>query len=239
MKIKNRLSIGIFSAIVLVAASPSARAQTNTPTGYKFDFGSGAPESGWTQITPATMYSSETGYGFEVGTLPVAVGDDALGANEPFYFSVKEPEGNYKITVTFGSAGIFRLHVGQSSQAVAMNQDWTLNGPTNPATRGSIVTVWATGYGETSPACTVGGLNDPLAEPLNAGMSALIFSGATTTAQYAGSAPALVCGIVQINFQVPQNIAPGTWGCDPWVRLVNGAASDTFEPPIGATIFVK
>jgi uncharacterized protein (TIGR03437 family) len=141
--------------------------------------------------------------------------------------------------VTFGSPGIFRLQVGQSSRAVAMNQDWTLNGPTNPAARGSVVTVWATGYGETSPACTVGGLNDPLAEPLNAGMSALIFSGATTTAQYAGSAPALVCGIVQINFQVPQNIAPGTWGFDPWVRLVNGAASDTFEPPIGATIFVK
>jgi lysophospholipase L1-like esterase len=104
MKIKNRLSIGIFSAIVLVAASSSARAQTNTPTGYKFDFGSGTPAAGWVQITPTTMYSAEAGYGFEVGTLPVAVGDDALGANEPFYFSVKEPEGNYKITVTFGSA---------------------------------------------------------------------------------------------------------------------------------------
>lgn len=142
-------------------------------------------------------------------------------------------------SVTFGSAGIFRLHVGQSSQAVAMNQDWTLNGPTNPATRGSIVTVWATGYGETSPACTVGGLNDPVAEPLNPGTSALIFSVAPTIAQYAGSAPTLVCGIVQINFQIPTNIAPGVWGFDPWVQLVNGNATETLEPPIGATIFVK
>ena len=84
---------------VLTAASPAMRAQTN----YKFDFGGGKPKSGWTQITPANLYSTNTGYGFESGTLPVAVGNDALGADKPFYFSVAEPEGNYKVTVTFGS----------------------------------------------------------------------------------------------------------------------------------------
>jgi lysophospholipase L1-like esterase len=99
MKFTHRLSIGLLSAFVLAAANPSAQAQNS----YKFIFG-GAPEAGWTQITPANAYSKATGYGFEPGTLPVAVGSDALGANKPFYFSVAEPEGNYKVTVTFGSA---------------------------------------------------------------------------------------------------------------------------------------
>jgi lysophospholipase L1-like esterase len=99
MKITRHLSTGILSAIVLAAASPSVLAQNS----HKFVFG-GKPESGWTQITPANLYSKETGYGFEPGALPVAVGNDALGADKPFYFSVAEPEGNYKVTVTFGSA---------------------------------------------------------------------------------------------------------------------------------------
>jgi lysophospholipase L1-like esterase len=98
MKTTHRLSIGILSATVLAAASSSALAQNS----YKFVFG-GKAESGWTQITPANLYSTNSGYGFEPGTQPVAVGSDALGADKPFYFSVAEPEGNYKVTVTFGS----------------------------------------------------------------------------------------------------------------------------------------
>ena len=61
----------------------------------------------------------------------------------------------------FGNPEIFRLQFGQSAQAVAINQDGTLNGPTNPAARGSIVAVWGTGYGQTNPACPTGGLNVP------------------------------------------------------------------------------
>jgi lysophospholipase L1-like esterase len=83
----------------LTAASPAACAQTD----YKFDFSGGQPASNWIQITPTNMYSDATGYGFEPGVLPGAVGNDALGAGQPFYFSVKEPEGNYQVTVTFGS----------------------------------------------------------------------------------------------------------------------------------------
>ena len=38
----------------------------------------------------------------------------------------------------FGNPGIFRLQIGQSAQAVAVNQDGTLNGPTNAAPRGLV-----------------------------------------------------------------------------------------------------
>ena len=68
--------------------------------------------------------------------------------------------------VIFGYPGIFRLQIGQSAQAVALNQDGTLNGPANPAPRGSVVAVWGTGYGQTNPPCQSGGLNLSEAEPL-------------------------------------------------------------------------
>jgi lysophospholipase L1-like esterase len=100
MKIVLRSWIAILPAIAIAAASPAARAQKNC----KFVFGGAKPESGWTQITPADLYSNETGCGFEPGAEPAAVGADALGSDKPFYFSVAEPEGNYKVTVTFGSA---------------------------------------------------------------------------------------------------------------------------------------
>ena len=66
----------------------------------------------------------------------------------------------------FSRPGIFRLQSGQSAQAVAINQDGTLNRPTNPAARGSVVAFWGTGFGPTDPPCRSGGLNLPYAAPL-------------------------------------------------------------------------
>ena len=141
----------------------------------------------------------------------------------------------------FGSPGIFRLQLGQSAQAVAINQDGTLNGPANPAPRGSVVAVWGTGYGQTNPPCPIGGLNLPDAVPLSPGTSALIdyvdpaLSGVQfAPVEYAGSAPTLACGIVQINFQVPLNVAPGAFSFSPAIGQ-NGA----IQALTSATIAVK
>jgi uncharacterized protein (TIGR03437 family) len=140
---------------------------------------------------------------------------------------------------TFGSPGIFRLQIWQSAQAVAINEDGTLNGPTNPAARGSVVTVWGTGYGQTDPPCQSGGLNLPYAAPLSPGVSALIFNGVSAPVQYAGSAPTLVCGVVQANFRVPDNVAPGTFSFWPWIQLADGNTTTQYQPQIGASIAVK
>jgi uncharacterized protein (TIGR03437 family) len=149
-------------------------------------------------------------------------------------------------TAIFGNPGIFRLQIGQSAQAVALNQDGTLNGPANPAARGSVVAVWGTGYGQTNPPCQSGGLNLPYAAPLSTGLSALIVSvgpgegpGLPTPVQYAGSAPTLPCGVVQINFQVPGNIAPGTYSFLPWIQFVDVNTTAGYDSQFGATIAVK
>ena len=49
------------------------------------------------QPTPADTFTPERGHGFDLGTSPSP-------DNHPFYFSVAVPEGNYRVTVTFGDA---------------------------------------------------------------------------------------------------------------------------------------
>jgi len=142
----------------------------------------------------------------------------------------------------FGSPGIFRLQIGQSAQAAAINQDGTLNGPTNPAPRGSVVALWGTGYGQTRPPCPIGGLNLSYAAPLSPGTSAFMSSltGAKPApVQYAGSAPGLVCGAEQINFQVPVDATPGTFSFLLWIQLADGNTTTSYYPQTDATIVVK
>jgi uncharacterized protein (TIGR03437 family) len=143
------------------------------------------------------------------------------------------------VPVTFGSPGIFRLNLGKSAQAVALNEDNTLNGPSNPAVRGSVVTIWTTGYGPTTPACTPGGLNLLQPTGLAPGITAQLFDGRIYNALYAGSAPKLVCGIVQVNMKVPDTAAPGTYYFAPWTLLVEGNSTTSYQPPTDATIEVK
>jgi len=173
-------------------------------------------------------------------TAPVGLGAIGTPHNVTVTYNTQQfgPAFAYAI---FGSPGIFRLQIGQSAQAVAMNQDGTLNGPMNPAARGSIVTVWGTGYGQTNPPCPIGGLNVPDAVPLSPGVSALIYyvdpnlSGEQlASVQNAGSAPTLVCGVVQINFQVPADVAPGAFSFSPAV-----GENGTVQAPTSATIVVK
>ncbi len=72
-------------------------AGTSPPAGRQFDFGSGPVRDQHTRVTAETIYSAERGYGFDLGTSPAAGG-------QPFFFSVAVPEGNYRVTVTFGDA---------------------------------------------------------------------------------------------------------------------------------------
>jgi uncharacterized protein (TIGR03437 family) len=147
--------------------------------------------------------------------------------------------GPVSVPVSFGSPGVFRLNLGKSTQAAALNEDNTFNGPSNPAPRGSVVTIWTTGYGPTNPGCIPGGLNVPQATSLGPGITAQLFDGRIYNALYAGSAPKLVCGIVQVNMQVPDTAAPGTYYFAPWILLVDGNSTTSYQPPAGASIEVK
>lgn len=99
-------------SLALACAFLAATAAAAWAQPMKFDFGSGKVAPGFTQILPATVFTAERGYGFDLGSKVVAVdrgGDDALRGDfctgdGPFFFSVVLPEGNYNVTVTLGDA---------------------------------------------------------------------------------------------------------------------------------------
>ena len=106
------------------------------------------------------------------------------------------------------SPAIFTLDTSGKGPGAIRNSDETVNSPSNPAARGDYVSIYLTGAGTTSPA-GVDGLRPlgPSYRP-NAKVSVTIGS-IPCQVSYAGGAPGLVSGAVQINAQVPQNAPPG------------------------------
>jgi len=77
-------------------------------TAFKFDFSGGKPQPGWIQVSPTNLYSTEAGYGFEPGVKLALekLSIPSITSSNPFYFSVKVPEGNYKITATLDEGSV-------------------------------------------------------------------------------------------------------------------------------------
>jgi uncharacterized protein (TIGR03437 family) len=114
--------------------------------------------------------------------------------------------GPVVVPVTFAAPELFRLHPGVSTRAAALNQDGTVNSSTNPAPRGSIVSLYATGFGLTTPGCLTGALNPPSAANLRATVSSWATPPGVPQVLYAGGAPTLLCGVEQINLRIPDQV---------------------------------
>ena len=107
MNLKN-----VTKAIAIGLLFSTGLQSQDAQTSFKFDFGTGRAAKGYIKVPPTAVYSKETGYGFDFGTVPTAVdrgGKDLLKADfvtgdKPFYFSVKVPEGNYLVTLTLGDS---------------------------------------------------------------------------------------------------------------------------------------
>jgi uncharacterized protein (TIGR03437 family) len=114
--------------------------------------------------------------------------------------------GPVVVRVAFAAPELFRLHPGVSTQAAAINQDGTVNSPLNPAPRGSIVALYATGFGLTTPGCLTGALNPPIAANLRATVLSWATPPKVPDVLYAGGAPTLLCGVQQINLRIPDQV---------------------------------
>ena len=90
-------------ALILIAlaglTAPGAEASDSAV--LRFDFGNGQTRPGWTRVAVTNLYLDQTGFGFEPGA-DVIAGDGFVTDTNPFYFSVKLPEGNYRVTVALG-----------------------------------------------------------------------------------------------------------------------------------------
>ncbi|MFB3778037.1 MAG: M12 family metallopeptidase [Bryobacteraceae bacterium] len=113
--------------------------------------------------------------------------------------------------VSPSAPGIFTLDMSGRGQGAILNEDGvTLNSPANPAARGSVVVLYATGGGQTFPpgedgAVPVGVLPKPVL-PVR-----VTIGGVSAEVLYAGAAPYYVSGLMQVNVRVPRNIAAGDY----------------------------
>ena len=112
------------------------------------------------------------------------------------------------LAVTNSAPALFTMDSTGQGQAAALNQDGSLNGDLNPAGPGSIIVLYATGGGETSPASIDGLLAAGPSSTLLLPTSVRI-DGESADVLYAGGAPGLVAGVIQVNVRVPDDAASG------------------------------
>jgi uncharacterized protein (TIGR03437 family) len=99
------------------------------------------------------------------------------------------------------------------SDLIAINNDGTLNSPNHPAARGSIITLFATGLGQTDPPLKDGQISSSAAPVQNSPFVDFITIPPTNRISadvlYQGSIPGQIAGLYQMNVRVPTTAATG------------------------------
>ena len=134
------------------------------------------------------------------------------------------------VQIAGAAPGIFTLAAMGSGQAAALNQDYSINGPSKPAAKGSYVTIYFTGGGQTDPPGVTGSVVPKVLKWLTQQVSVTV-GNQPVTAQFYGAAPTYVDGLNQLNIQLTANTPSGA---QPVVLTVGGVAS-----PATATIYVQ
>jgi uncharacterized protein (TIGR03437 family) len=115
----------------------------------------------------------------------------------------------FLLPIAASAPGIFTFDSSGKGQVAAVNQDGSLNTASSRAKVGEIISLFATGEGQTTPPGLDGKpASLPLPRP-NLSVSATI-GGRTAGVQYAGGAFGLVAGLIQINVQIPSGIEVGS-----------------------------
>jgi uncharacterized protein (TIGR03437 family) len=120
----------------------------------------------------------------------------------------------YQFIAATTAPGLFTQNASGSGPGAILNQDNSLNGPENPAAKGSIVQMYLTGEGQISPPVVTGTITTATLPLPQVTPAPLLAIGVTVNGQpahyvYAGEAPGLVAGIMQLNVQIPATAPSG------------------------------
>jgi uncharacterized protein (TIGR03437 family) len=138
--------------------------------------------------------------------VPYAVAGRATTQVQVEYRGVRSPA--VSVAVAPSAPGLFTLNASGGGPGAFLNQDYSVNSASNPAARGSAVILFATGEGQTNPPGADGKLAaDPLPAPLLP--VSVTIGGQPAAVLYAGGAPGLVAGVLQVNVRIPEGVTPG------------------------------
>jgi len=143
-----------------------------------------------------------------------------------------ETTAAFSVPIASSAPSLFTLNSTGTGQAAAINQDGiTINGAAAPARVGDIISLYATGEGQTTPSGVDGKpAQVPLPKP-NLPVTVLI-GGQNAQVQYAGGAPGEVAGLMQVNAQIPSGIQTGN--AVPVIVRVGGVPSQA-----GVTVAIR
>jgi uncharacterized protein (TIGR03437 family) len=138
--------------------------------------------------------------------------------------------------VSTTSPGIFTLNSSGTGPGAILNQNLSVNSPSNPASRGDTVVVYLTGEGQTSPAGVTGKVTTVSSNPPPLTPAPLLPIGVTIGGQaanytFAGEAPGFVSGVLQLNVVIPTSAGTGD------LPIVVSIGSNASQP--GVTVSVK
>lgn len=128
------------------------------------------------------------------------------------------------VPVQAASPAMFAIDGSGGGQGAILNQDGSVNSQSNPASRGSVVVLYGTGGGLTSPS-SVDGLLTPPPYPLLMPPVTVTIDNKPAQVKYAGAAPGLVAGVIQINVVVPATAFQSAF--DEVVITIDGYSSQT------------
>ena len=112
------------------------------------------------------------------------------------------------IQITEASPGIFTADSTGQGQGAILNENTTPNSPANPAARGSIVSIYATGAGQMEPLGIDGEVISGV-PPVPRLLVQVRIGGQEAAVEFAGAAPGLISGVLQVNARVPSALGPG------------------------------
>jgi uncharacterized protein (TIGR03437 family) len=138
---------------------------------------------------------------------------------------------SFPVTVVPAAIGILSASSNGVGQAIAVNQDGTFNSPFSPAAPGTVVTFMATGAGQWSPPGVDGAIVGAGSLPRPILPVHATIGGQPAEVQYAGGAPGIVEGVIQVNLLIPAASQTGAA-----VLLVLKVGDSTSQPGITLAI---
>jgi uncharacterized protein (TIGR03437 family) len=139
-----------------------------------------------------------------------------------------QPTAAFPLPLAASAPGLFSADSSGAGQALAINSDGTENSTAHPAASGSVITLFGTGEGQSSPAGVDGLLAAaPFAHPSQP--LAVWIGGQPAQVQYAGGAAGEVAGVMRVDVQVPAGLS----GTVPVALLVGYGTSQTLTITVG------
>ena len=134
------------------------------------------------------------------------------------------------------SPAFFTIDGSGKGAVAAINPDGTINSASNPASRGSAVSLYCTGEGQTTPAGVDGQINNGPTFPAPVQPISVSIGGKDAEVLYGGAAEGGVAGLCRVSVKIPDDAVPGA---DVPVNFTVGLGAGAITSPNGATLSVK